>query len=112
MSRPKAQARSALKLDLVAGAARKHKIETLGDPLQVIARHIDFDHLTQVIDQLLPRGDASRGGRPTYPTAVMVRILILKYLYNLSAFACSPTAPTFPIAIPCGTTSSAWASMA
>ena len=82
MSKP--QARSAVKFDLFADAARKHKIETLGDPLQTIARHIDFDHLTQVIDQLLPRGDATKGGRPPYPTAVMVRILILKYLYKLS----------------------------
>lgn len=49
MSKPKAQAHSARKLDLFADAARKQKIETLGDPLQVIARHIDFDHLTQVI---------------------------------------------------------------
>ena len=47
------------------------KIDTLGDPLQVI-------------DELLLRGDARRGGRPAYPSAVMVRILILKYLYNLS----------------------------
>ena len=82
MSKP--QARSAIKFDLFAEAARKHKIERLGDPLQVIARHIDFAHLTQVIDGLLPRGDASKGGRPPYPSEVMVRILILKYLYNLS----------------------------
>ena len=51
MSKP--QTRSAIKFDLFADAARKAKIETLGDPLQVIARHIDFDHLTQVIDELL-----------------------------------------------------------
>jgi hypothetical protein len=82
MSKP--QPRSAIKFDLFADAARKHKIETLGDPLQVIARHIDFAHLTQVIDGLLPRGDATKGGRPAYPTEVMVRILILKHLYNLS----------------------------
>ncbi len=82
MSKP--QVRSAIKFDLFADAARKHKIETLGDPLQVIARHIDFAHLTQVIDELLPRGDAAKGGRPPYPTEVMVRILILKHLYNLS----------------------------
>ncbi len=50
MSKP--QVRSAIKFDLFADAARKHKIETLGDPLQVIARHIDFAHLTQVIDGL------------------------------------------------------------
>ena len=80
----KHKARSAIKFDLFADAARKHKIETLGDPLQVIARHIDFAHLTQVIDGLLPRGDASKGGRPPYPTEVMVRILVLKLLYNRS----------------------------
>ena len=45
--------RSAVKFDLFADAARKRKIEALGDPLQLIARHIDFDHLTQVIDDLL-----------------------------------------------------------
>lgn len=77
-------ARSALKPDLFADAAHKRKIESLGDPLQLIARHIDFAQLTQTIDTLLPRGDASRGGRPPYPTEVMVRILVLKHLYKLS----------------------------
>ena len=82
MSTP--QARSAVKFDLFADAARKRKIETLGDPLQIITRHIDFAHLARVVDQLLPRGDTSKGGRPPYPTEVMVRILVLKHLYNLS----------------------------
>ena len=82
MSTP--QARSAIKFDLFADAARKRKIETLGDPLQIITRHIDFAHLARVVDQLLPRGDTSKGGRPPYPTEVMVRILVLKHLYNLS----------------------------
>ncbi|MGP1693462.1 MAG: transposase, partial [Giesbergeria sp.] len=80
----KPQARSAVKFDLFADAARKRKIETLGDPLQIITRHIDFAHLARVVDQLLPRGDTSKGGRPPYPTEVMVRILVLKHLYNLS----------------------------
>ena len=77
-------ARSAVKFDLFADAARKRKIQALGDPLQLIACHIDFDHLTQTIDDLLPRGDGRKGGRPPYPTSVMVRILVLKYLNNLS----------------------------
>lgn len=51
MSKPKA--RSAIKFDLFADAARKQKIETLGDPLQLIARHIDFAHLSRVVDALL-----------------------------------------------------------
>ena len=78
------QPRSALKFDLFAADARRCKIESLGDPLQIIARHIDFAHLAGLIDALYPRPDAARGGRPPYPTEVMVRVLILKRLYNLS----------------------------
>ena len=78
------QPRSAVKFDLFAGDARKRKIESLGDPLQIIARHIDFAHLAGLIDGLFPRPEAAKGGRPPYPTEVMVHVLILKRLYNLS----------------------------
>ena len=70
----KSPARSALKLDLFADAARKDKIDSLGDPLQIIARRIDFDHLKQVIDELLPRGDSRRGGQTIDATLVPVPI--------------------------------------
>lgn len=76
--------RSALRPDLFADVAHKRKIQSLGDPLQLIARHIDFAQLAQTIDTLLPRGDGLKGGRPPYPTEVMVRILVLKHLYKLS----------------------------
>ncbi len=76
--------RSALKFDLFAQASRQHKRDALGDPLQVIAQHIDFGALAGLVDALIERGDGRRGGRPAYPTEVMVRILVLKQLYNLS----------------------------
>lgn len=37
-----------------------------------------------LLDALLPRSEGAKGGRPPYPTEVMVRILVLKRLYNLS----------------------------
>lgn len=76
--------RDALKLDLFADAKRHAKIEQIGDPLVTIDRHIDFAHLAGLIDGLYPRPDGRKGGRPPYPTEVMVRILVLKRLYNLS----------------------------
>ncbi len=76
--------RSALKFDLFAEASRQHKRDEVGDPLQVIARHIDFGALAGLVDALIERGDGRKGGRPAYPTEVMVRILVLKRLYNLS----------------------------
>lgn len=76
--------RSALKFDLFAEASRQHKRDEVGDPLQVIARHIDFGELARLVDALIARSDGRKGGRPSYPTEVMVRILVLKRLYNLS----------------------------
>lgn len=47
-------------------------------------QHIDFAELAALVDGLVSRGDGRKGGRPTYPTEVMVRALVLKRLYNLS----------------------------
>lgn len=76
--------RSALKFDLFADSSRKGTLDELGDPLQVIARHIDFGELAGLADALIERSDGRKGGRSAYPTEVMVRILVLKRLYNLS----------------------------
>lgn len=76
--------RSALKFDLFADSSRKGTLDELGDPLQVIARRIDFGELAGLADALIERSDGRKGGRPAYPTEVMVRILVLKRLYNLS----------------------------
>lgn len=74
--------RSALKFDLFAEASRK--LDANGDPLQVIAQHIDFVQLATLVDVFTERGDARKGGRPAYPSEVMVHVLVLKRLYNLS----------------------------
>ena len=76
--------RSALKFDLFAEASRKRKIDEVGDPLQVIAQHIDFTALATLVDAFIERSDGRKGGRPAYPTEVMVRVMVLKRLYNLS----------------------------
>ena len=82
MSKP--QTRSIITFELFADAARKAKVETIGDLLLGIALHIDSAHPRQVNDELLPVGDAAKGGRPPYPTGVMVCVPIHKYLYNPS----------------------------
>ena len=48
-------ARSAIKLDLFADQGRSRKIEQIGDPLQLIARNIDFADLAGFIDGLFLR---------------------------------------------------------
>jgi IS5 family transposase len=76
--------RTALKTDLFAQVHHQDKLNHLGDPLQVIAQHIDFDALAQSIASYIDYGDQAKGGRPPYPLDVMVRILVLKHLYNHS----------------------------
>jgi len=76
--------RTAVKTDLFAADAHRRKIDTLGDPLVEIGSCIDFAALATKVDLVAPRPVSSQGGRPPFPTETMVRILVLKRLYNLS----------------------------
>ena len=71
-------------ISLYAGEERNAKRARLGDPLQVLDRHIDFGALAKAVDAKLKIGDVGRGGRPPYPTELMIRLLVLQQLYNLS----------------------------
>ena len=75
---------AAIKTDLFAHEAHHQKLDELGDPLQEIERHVDFATLAARVDESVPMPDRTKGGRPPYPTETMVRILVLKRLYNLS----------------------------
>jgi IS5 family transposase len=50
----------------------------------VLDELIDFKPLVEVVDKTAPRKRPKKGGRPPYPTEVMLRIIILKHLNNLS----------------------------
>ncbi len=76
--------RSAIKTDLFADDHHRKKIDSLGDPLAEIESYIDFAALAAEVDRIAPRPVSPEGGRPPYPTETMVRILVLKRLYNLS----------------------------
>lgn len=76
--------RSAIKTDLFAAELRKAKMDRLGDPLAEIEAYIDFAALAAEVDHVAPRPVSPQGGRPPFPTETMVRILVLKRLYNLS----------------------------
>jgi len=76
--------RSAIKTDLFATQQQRQKIDRLGDPLAKISEHIDFALLAAEIDRIAPRPVSPQGGRPPFPTETMVRIEVLKRLYNLS----------------------------
>jgi len=76
--------RSAIKTDLFADEQHRRKIDSLGDPLLQIESCIDFAALAVEVDLVAPRPESAQGGRPPFPTEVMVRIVVLKRLYNLS----------------------------
>ncbi len=75
---------SAVKPDRFAAEHHREKIDPQGDPLAEIESHIDFTALAAEVDRVAPRPSRPQGGRPPFPTEAMVRILLLKRLYNLS----------------------------
>lgn len=71
-------------ISLFAAEERSAKRDRLGDPLKVLDQAIDFAALAKAVDAKLVIGDSGRGGRPPYPTELMIRLLVVQQMYNLS----------------------------
>lgn len=67
-----------IKDSLFAAEEREAKLDRLGDVLQVMERHVDFKALAAVVDRVAPRPGRERGGRPPFPTELMVRAWVLQ----------------------------------
>ncbi|WP_437560564.1 IS5 family transposase [Acidithiobacillus sulfuriphilus] len=76
--------RTAVKNDLLADEGYAQKVDAIGDPLQKIEAVVDFAALAQAVERIAPRPEQPKGGRPPYPTDVMVRVLVVKRLHGLS----------------------------
>ena len=63
---------------------RLRRVSDLGDPLEVMAKVIDFEGFRPVLDKALARSDRSKGGRPPFDPILMFKILILQALNDLS----------------------------
>jgi IS5 family transposase len=73
-----------IKISLFAEQERETKLDRIGDALSKLAEHVDFAALAAEIDEAAPRPGRERGGRPPFPTELMVRVLVIQQLYNLS----------------------------
>jgi transposase, IS5 family len=73
-----------IKNSLFAGQEREAKLDKLGDTLSTLQEHVDFGALAAEIDRAAPRPARERGGRPPFPTELMVRVLLVQQLFNLS----------------------------
>lgn len=71
-------------ISLFAAEERTIKRDRLGDPLKMLDQAIDFAALAKAVDTKLELGDSGRGGRPPYPTELMIRLLVVQQMYNLS----------------------------
>lgn len=73
-----------IKTSLFADQEREAKLNKLGDALVMTERHVDFAALAAEVDLAAPRPSRGRGGRPPFPTELMVRVLLIQQLFNLS----------------------------
>jgi IS5 family transposase len=72
------------RISLFAEHEREDRRSKIGDPLVGLTKHVDFEALAATIDAAAPRPSRAKGGRPPYPTLLMVKILVLQQLYNLA----------------------------
>ena len=68
------------RISLFAEQEREDRRTKLGDPLVGLAEHVDFAALAARIDAAAPRPSRAKGGRPPYPTVLMIMILVLQQL--------------------------------
>ena len=73
-----------IKASLFAAEEREAKLDRLGDVLRVMEQQVDFKALAAEMDRVAPRPGRACGGRPPFPTELMVRALVLQNLYGLS----------------------------
>ena len=73
-----------IKTSLFSSQEREAKLNKLGDVLSVMNTHIDFAALAAELDRVVPRPSKLKGGRPPYPTELMVRVLLVQQMFNLS----------------------------
>jgi transposase, IS5 family len=55
-----------------------------GDPLERLAKVVDFERFRGALEAALVRSDRARGGRPPYDAVLMLKVLVLQTLYTLS----------------------------
>lgn len=63
-------------LNLFANQERETKLDSQGNPLALLNKHVDFAAIAE-IDRRAPRLSRVKGGRPPYPTELMTRLLTL-----------------------------------
>ncbi|MDY0977728.1 transposase [Massilia sp. CFBP9012] len=75
------------RISLFAEQELKDGHAKLGDPLVSLSEHVDSKALAARTDTVAPRPSRAKGGRPPYPTGLMIKILVLQQLYNLAGDA-------------------------
>ena len=63
---------------------RYEALSAAGDPLERLARVVDFEVFRGPLIAALGRGPRSKGGRPPFDPVLMFKILVLQALYSLS----------------------------
>jgi hypothetical protein len=58
-------------LSLFADQEREATLNSLGDPLALLDKHVDFAALAAEVDHWASRSSRAEGGRPPYPTELM-----------------------------------------
>jgi len=72
-------------IGLFSSAERLTELEALGDPLQKLLSHVDFEFFRPRLEAVLYQTDhGMKGGRPPFDPVFMFKVLVLQRLYNLS----------------------------
>jgi hypothetical protein len=59
-----------------------------GDPLEVLARTVEFERFRPLLVKGLGYGDGTKGGRPAFDPVAMFKVLVVQAQHNIRALRC------------------------
>jgi hypothetical protein len=59
-----------------------------GDPLEVLARTVEFERFRPLLVKGLGYSDGARGGRPAFDPVAMFKVLVVQAQHNIRALRC------------------------
>ena len=71
-------------IDFFTEESRLSRLSKMGDPLERVARTVDFEQFRPILNAVFQKEPAAPGGRPAWDYVLMFKILLLQQWYSIA----------------------------
>ena len=71
-------------IDFFTEESRLSRLSKMGDPLERVARTVDFEQFRPILNAVFQKESVAPGGRPAWDYVLMFKILLLQQWYSIA----------------------------